>query len=169
MLEEKCKKLKCAECPKVDTCTKKHFKNIFTKYGYYTTNLAETGARFYLQHPEELHKKEDVLHYLQKIDGYKKELEELKKQLDAYAAEMTERYNFLLLSPTKEKIVLQRKKDTWKNLVYYFIVFYSVNLNDGHETETERIKFKGTERKQAFQKFKELQNANKNAIFEEKI
>lgn len=88
--------------------------------------------------------------------------------MQAYKIALTDRINYLLAVPTKGKIKLQRYKKYQGN-VYYYIIFYTVNLDDGTETETNRITFKGTERKKALEAFKKLKEERKNTDFVEDI
>lgn len=66
--------------------------------------------------------------------------------------ELVKRYNYILTVPTKEKILLKRHKK-YRGNVYYYIIFYSVNLETGEETETDRKIYKGSERKKAFEDY----------------
>ena len=51
--------------------------------------------------------------------------------------------------------------------ITYF--FYDVNLNDGHEEQTNCIKYAGKDRKKAFDMFKQLKSSNPGADFAEDI
>ena len=86
--------------------------------------------------------------------------------LKAYKIELVDRYNYIVKSTTREKIKLQRIK---KTRVEYHIIFYTVNLVDGHETENKRIKFSGTERAAAIKEFEKLAKEHVNAITEKDI
>ena len=68
----------------------------------------------------------------------------------------------------KKKIELKREKFYRKNVIYY-INFYDVNLNDGHEELTSFIKYSGVERKQALLHFEQLKKENPNAFFKKDI
>ena len=89
-------------------------------------------------------------------------------QLKAYKNALTERYNFIKTAPTKQKIKLYREK-RWKDKVYYYILFYSVNLTDGHEELMQSIKYTGKERRKAIEDFEKLQKERTGVIFEKDI
>ena len=93
-----------------------------------------------------------------RIKYWRNEIDKLEKNiamLKAYKMGLVDRYNYLATSPTREKILLQRVKK-YGGKVAYYIIFYSVNLTDGHEVEKDRLTFAGSERRQAFKKFEEL-------------
>ena len=71
-------------------------------------------------------------------------------------------------APTKQKIKLYREK-RWKDKVYYYILFYSVNLTDGHEELMQSIKYTGKERRKAIEDFEKLQKERTGVIFEKDI
>ena len=144
------------------------FKELFTRYGNYTEEMSEKTIRIYEQHPEKLHTEKDILHYFDKAQKDIEQLERVILQLKAYENALTERYNFIKTAPTKQKIKLYREK-RWKDKVYYFILFYSVNLTDGHEELMQSIKYTGKERRKAIEDFEKLQKERTGVIFEKDI
>lgn len=97
----------------------------------------------------------------------KKTIEESNSKYAHILNDVT-RYNFIKTAPTKQKIKLYREKK-WKDKVYYYILFYSVNLTDGHEELMQSIKYTGQERRKAIEDFEKLQKEKKNVIFEKDI
>lgn len=165
------KKIPCCGCPDMDTCTLEKseslLKELFTRYGNYNKEMSDKVIRIYEQHPEKLHTEKDILHY---FDRAHKDIEQLERailQLKAYENALTERYNFIKTAPTKQKIKLYREK-RYQDKVYYFILFYSVNLIDGHEELTQSIKYTGKERKKLL---KTLNSSRKKrrTLFSKKI
>ena len=166
------KKISCCGCPNTDTCTLEKseslLKELFTRYGNYNKEMSDKVIRIYEQHPEKLYTEKDILHYFDRAQKDIEQLERLILQLKAYENALTERYNFIKTAPTKQKIKLYREK-RYQDKVYYFILFYSINLIDGHEELTQSIKYTGKERKKAIEDFKQLQKEKKNVIFEKDI
>lgn len=166
------KKIPCCGCPEMDTCTLEKsdnlLKELFTRYGSYTKEMSEKTIRIYEQHPEKLHAEKDILHYFDKAQKDIEQLERVILQLKAYENALTERYNFIKTAPTKQKIKLYREK-RYQDKVYYFILFYSVNLTDGHEELTKSIKYAGKDRRKAIEDFEQLRKEKKNTIFEKDI
>lgn len=166
------KKIPCCGCPNMDACTLEKSENLlkelFTRYGSYTKEMSEKTIRIYEQHPEKLHTESDILHYFDKAQKDIEQLERVILQLKAYENALTERYNFIKTAPTKQKIKLYREKK-YQDKVYYFILFYSVNLTDGHEELIQSIKYTGKERRKAIEDFEQLQKEKKNTIFEKDI
>lgn len=166
------KKIPCCGCPEMDTCTLEKSENLlkelFTRYGNYNKEMSDKTIRIYEQHPEKLHTEKDILYYFDKAQKDIEQLERVILQLKAYENALTERYNFIKTAPTKQKIKLYREK-RWKDKVYYYILFYSVNLIDNHEELTQTIKYTGKERKRAIEDFEQLQKEKKNVIFEKDI
>ena len=166
------KKILCCGCPDMDTCTLEKSENLlkelFTRYGSYTKEMSEKTMRIYEQHPEKLHTEKDILHYFERAQKDIEQLERTILQLKAYGNELTERYNFIKTSPTKQKIKLYREKK-YQDKVYYYILFYSVNLVDGYEELINTIKYPGKERRKAIEHFEQLQKEKKDTIFEKDI
>lgn len=166
------KKIPCCGCPEMDTCTLEKSENLlkelFTRYGNYNKEMSDKTIRIYEQHPEKLHTEKDILHYFDKAQKDIEQLERVILQLKAYENALTERYNFIKTAPTKQKIKLYREK-RWKDKVYYYILFYSVNLTDGHEELTQSIKYTGKERRKAIEDFEKLQKERTGVIFEKDI
>lgn len=166
------KKIPCCGCANMYTCTfeksENLLKELFTRYGNYTKEMSDKTIRIYEQHPENLHTEKEILYY---FDKAQKDIEQLEKailQLKAYENALTERYNFIKTAPTKQKIKLYREK-RYQGKVYYFILFYSVNLTDGHEELIQSIKYTGKERRKAIEDFEQLRKEKKDAIFEKDI
>ena len=166
------KKLPCCGCPDMDTCTLEKSENLlkelFTRYGSYTKEMSEKTIRIYEQHPEKLHTEKDILHYLDRSEKDIEQLERCILQLKAYQSALVERYNFIKTSPLKKKIKLLREKKYQGN-VFYYLLFYDVNLSDDHEELTKTIKYTGKERKKALNHFEQLQKEKKDTIFEKDI
>lgn len=164
------KKIPCCGCPDADTCTKKKqqdlFKEFFSKYGSYCEDGAERTIHVYQSHPKQLYTEEGITHNMSRADADIERLEYIIAMLKAYKIELVDRYNYIVTSPTREKIKLQRIK---KTKVEYHIIFYTVNLVDGHETEKKRIKFSGTDRAAAIKEFEKLAKEHTNAITEKDI
>lgn len=161
----------CCRCPEYGTCDfsqEKLIKNLFSKYGSYHKETSDKVIRIYEQHPEQLHTQKDVLNSLKRAQSDIDQLAEVIEELKAYRIALTERYNFLEISPMKKKIKLLRKK-RYQDKVYYYLLFYSVNLSDGHEELTDSIKFSGKDRKKAIDEFERLKSSEKNTIFEKDI
>lgn len=172
MIEICNKNIPCCGCSNADTCTKKKqdqlFKEFFTKYTHYSTDSAEKTFHIWQEHPEKLHTQKEVLKRLNSADQDIEKLENYIAMLQAYKIELVKRYNYLETTPTKQKIKLQRYKKYQGN-VFYYIIFYTVDLETGHEEETERRTYKGTERKQALEDFEKLKKENQNFLFEKDI
>ena len=172
-MNEMCiKKIACDRCPNESTCAMKKqedlYKALFTRYGHYIEETSEKVIRLYEYHPNNLHTEKDVLNSFERA---KKDIESLENyilQLKAYQNALTERYNFIKTSPVKKKIRLHRER-RWKSNIFYFIEFYDVNLNDGHEELTHSIKYTGKERRDAIKHFEQLQKEKKDTIFEKDI
>lgn len=166
------KKIPCCGCHEMDTCTLEKsdnlLKELFTRYGSYTKEMSDKTIRIYEQHPEKLHTEKDILHYFDKAQKDIEQLERVILQLKAYENALTERYNFIKTAPTKQKIKLYREK-RWRDKVYYYILFYSVNLVDGYEELINTIKYPGKERRKAIELFEQLQKEKKDTIFEKDI
>lgn len=169
-MNEKCVKY-CCRCPKLGTCEHSQdvlFKKLFSQYGYYREDTSNKKIGIYEQHPEHLHTENEILRYFERSQEDIDELQETILQLKAYQTELTRRYNFIKTSPVKKKIVLKRQQ-RWHENVFYYIFFYDVNLNDGHEEQTKCIKYAGKDRKKAFDMFKQLKSSNPGADFTEDI
>lgn len=169
-MNEKCAKY-CCRCPESGTCghmQEKLYKKLFSRYGSYCEEMSDKHIRIYEQHPEQLHTENEILRYFESSQKDIDELQETILQLKAYQAELTRRYNFIKTSPVKKKIVLKREQ-RWHENVFYYILFYDVNLIDGYEEQTSCIKYAGKDRKKAFDKFEELKVSNPNTDFEEDI
>jgi hypothetical protein len=156
----------------MDTCTKKKqaelFKDFFTRYGTYEAETAEKTIHIWQQHPEKLYAQSDVLKYIESANKDIERLELTIAMLQAYKMELVKRYNYLETTPTRQKIKLQRYKK-YRGNVFYYIVFYTVDLTTGHEEETQRKTYKGAERKQAFSDFETICKGNPQAIIEKDI
>lgn len=166
------KKIPCCGCPEMDTCRREKaeslLRELFTRYGNYSEEMSEKVIRIYEQHPEKLHTEKDILHYFSQAQKDIERLERAILQLKAYESALTERYNFIKTAPTKEKIKLYREK-RYQEKVFYFILFYSVNLEDGHEELTRSIKYAGKDRRKAIEDFEKLQKERTGVIFEKDI
>lgn len=166
------KNIPCCGCPNMDSCTKAKqedlFKEFFTKYSDYSKESAERSIHIWQQHPEKLYTQKDVLYRLNSANQDIERLEKIIAMLQAYKIELVKRYNYLETTPTKQKIKLERYKKYQGN-IFYYIIFYTVDLITGHEEETERRTYKGSDRKQAFTDFEKLCKEYKNAIIEKDI
>lgn len=172
MIEICQKNILCCGCPDMDSCTKQKqeelYKKLFSKYGNYIKEYNTTQFYISCDHPEKMETESDVLKWLHHADQDIEKLELYIARLQAYKMELIKRYNYILTRPTKEKILLQRHKKYQGN-VFYYIIFYLVDLETGTEKETNRITYKGTERKQAFTDFDKICKEHKNAIIEKDI
>lgn len=166
------KKIPCCGCPDADTCTKERrenlFKELFTKYGSYSESPAERTIHIFENHPSNIYTCDEVVRNMARADADIQRLEKNIAMLKAYKMGLVNRYNYLATSPTREKILLQRVKK-YGGKVAYYIIFYSVNLTDGHEVEKDRLTFAGSERRQAFKKFEELAKEHSSAVFEKDV
>lgn len=164
-------KINCCRCQKYGTCEhsqERLFEKLFTRYGYVQKEMSNKTIHIYEQHPENLHSEKEILERFSHAKGTIEELEEMLLELKSYQIELSKRYNYILTSPIKKKIELKREKFYRKNVIYY-INFYDVNLNDGHEELTNFIKYSGIERKQALLHFEQLKKENPNAFFKKDI
>lgn len=166
------KNIDCCGCPNMDTCTKSKssqlMQDLFTRYSYHSKDTAEHTINIFGIHPEKLHNQTDVL---RRIDSTSKDIERLEKyiaMLTVYRMELVKRYNYLETVPTKTKIKLQRYKK-YQGKVYYYIIYYSIDLETGHEEETKRTTYAGTERKKAFEEFEKLCKENPTFIIEKDL
>lgn len=167
MLEICQKNIDCCGCPNMDTCNalkqEKLLHDLFDLYGNYHKDM--TSKQFYItcEHPEKIETESDIMKWL---DHANKDIEKLElyiARLQAYKMELVKRYNYIMTRPTKEKILLQRYKK-YRGNVYYYIIFYTVDLETGTEKETDRKTYKGTEKKQALKDFETICKDHKNAI-----
>ena len=159
----------CSGCPNTGACNSIQYKKLldefFSIYGTVSTQEANKTIRIWQPHPNTIHNTKEVI---KRIESAEKDIERLENyilQLKAYEIALTERYNCLETVPTKHKIKLQRNKKYQGN-VFYYIIFYDVNMETNEEIETKRTTYKGTERKQAIADFEQLKNEYKCAIFE---
>lgn len=166
------KNIECCGCPNMDNCTMSKcsqlMQELFTRYNYHSKDTAEHTIHIFGIHPEKLHKQSEVL---RRIESANQDIERLEKyiaMLTAYRMELVNRYNYLETTPTKTKIKLQRYKK-YQGKVYYYIIYYSIDLETGHEEETKRITYAGTERKKAIEEFDKLCKNNPNFIIEKDI
>lgn len=158
----------CYNCPKMGSCNGVKYDDLLKDFFalYNTVSKKDANKTFYIwhPHPETLHKVEEITRRYKIIDEDIERLEKTMLELQAYKIALTDRINYLLTVPTKEKIKLQRYKKYQGN-VYYYIIFYTVNLDDGTETETDRITFNGTDRKKALEAFEKLKKERRNTDF----
>lgn len=168
-----CMNKDCDKCPKKGTCTEsgrvEAFRQLFSKYGYYHAETCDKRIYIYEHHPEQLNTQTEIIEAFKHSQMTIKQLEYTISQLKAYQMALTEQYNFITTSPTKEKIKLSRYCRYSDRKVFYYIKFYIVNLNNNHEELTETITYSGRERKQALEHFESLQKEHKNATFEKDI
>ena len=140
----------------------------FTKYGQ-PHSIAEHTKHLFAYRATELHTQNDVMRQLKRADDDIKELEYYIECLKAHRVELVQQYNYLATSPTKNKIRLERKKNSWTNKVNYFIIHLVVNLNDLSEVESGRETFEGKDRKQALERFEALSGEHPDYILEKDI
>lgn len=167
-----CEKIDCSSCHELGNCTKTRqqvlFENLFKQYGSYRKEYTTKTLYLHAEHPEKMHTQDEVTKAFLKADAAIEELETYIAMYKAYKIELAKRYNYLETRPTKEKIKLQRYKKYQGN-VFYYIIFYLVDLETGEEIETDRQTYKGTERKQAFTDFDKICKEHKNAVIEKDI
>jgi len=140
----------------------------FTRYGQ-PSSTTERTIHVFAHRASELHTKSDILASIKRADGQIKQMEHYIECLKAHQAELVQQYNFITTSPTKNKIRLERRKNTWTNKVMYHIIHLTVNLNDLSEVESSRESFQGKERKKALNRFAELENSHPDYILEKDI
>lgn len=161
----------CCRCPERDTCADKNkhlLDKLFTRYGYVAKDTSDQKIYIYERHPETLHTEKDILNSFKHVEKELESLEEAMEELKAYRIALAERYNYITTAPTKQKIKLYRER-RYKEKVFYFIQFYTVNLLDGHEELTETIRYEGKERKKAIEHFEQLKKEKMGVIFEQDI
>ena len=73
-----------------------------------------------------------------------------------YRLAIAEQYNKLQTAPVKKIVRLERKKDTYNNLVFYWLLTID-KYEDGHEEQTSSVKYLGTDRMKAINDFKQYQ------------
>ena len=130
----------------------------FRLYGGCSTQEANKTIHIWHPHPETIHKSSEIAERIKRAEDDIKRLENYILQLKAYEIALTERYNCL------QKIKLKRYKK-YRGNVFYYIIFYNVNLDTNEEIEIKRNTYKGTERKQALIDFEALKTVYKSAIF----
>lgn len=160
----------CCRCPERDACADKNkqlLNKLFTRYGN-TEKTSDKKIYIYERHPETLHTEKDILNSFKHAEKELESLEEAMEELKAYRIALAERYNYITTAPTKQKIKLYRER-RYKEKVFYFIQFYTVNLLDGHEELTETIRYEGKERKKAIEHFEQLKKEKMGVIFEQDI
>lgn len=111
-------KINCCRCPERDTCETMHerlINELFTIYGQPQKRMSEKVIRIYEQHPERLHTEKDILNSFAHVSQDLERLEEVILELKAYQLELTNRYNFIITAPTKQKIKLYREKRYQEN------------------------------------------------------
>lgn len=170
MTKTECK-INCCRCPKLGTCEHSQeilFQKLFYRFGSYQKEMSDKTIHLYEQHPEKLHTEKDILNYFDRSARDLEQLEECILELKAYQMALTQRYNFIKTSPAKKKIKIKREQ-RYQEKVYYYILFYNVNLNDGYEELTNSIKYPGKERKQALLYFEQLKKENPDCIFEMEV
>lgn len=136
----------------------------FRLYGSCSMQEASKTIHIWHPHPETIHKSSEIIERIKRAEDDIIRLENYILQLKAYEIALTERYNYLETVPKKQKIKLQRYKK-YRGNVFYYIIFYDVNLDTNEETEIKRNTYKGTERKQALIDFEALKTEYKSAIF----
>lgn len=166
------KNIECCDCPEMGSCAtyaqNKLFKEFFMQYGTYREEYHTQHLYLSAEHPSNIYTLEGVQKYIKRADDNITELQKYIDMMQAYKMELVKRYNYILTVPTKEKILLKRHKQ-YRGNVYYYIIFISVNLETGEETETDRKTYKGSERKQAFADFEKIAKEHKNAIIQKDI
>ncbi|WP_294215585.1 LPD29 domain-containing protein [Pseudobutyrivibrio sp.] len=142
--------------------------SFFRRYGS-PSEFAEHTLHLYAHRASGLHTEADILREIKRADDFMKDLQHYMECLKAHQAELVKQYNFIATSPTKNKIRLERKKNSWTNKVMYSIIYFTVNLNDFSETESGRESFEGKERKKALDRFAELEASHPDYILEKDI
>lgn len=140
----------------------------FRKYGS-PSEFAEHTLHLYSHRASGLHTEADILREMKRADDFIKDMQHYIECLKAHQAELVQQYNFIATSPTKNKIRLERRKNSWTNKVNYHIIYFTVNLNDYSETESGRESFEGKDRKKALDRFAELEAAHPDYILEKDI
>lgn len=140
----------------------------FRKYGS-PSEFAEHTLHLYSHRASGLHTEADILREMKRADDFIKDMQHYIECLKAHQAELVQQYNFIATSPTKNKIRLERRKNSWTNKVNYHIIYFTVNLNDFSETESGRESFEGKDRKKALDRFAELEAAHPDYILEKDI
>ena len=140
-------KINCCRCHKFGTCEYSQeilLKKLFYRFGSY---------------------QKEILHYFNRVSCDLEQLEECILELKAYQIALTQRYNYIETAPIKKKIKIKREQ-RYREKVFYYILFYNVNLSDGYEELTNSVKYPGKERKQALLYFEQLKKENPDYIFE---
>lgn len=109
-----CAKMNCSECQHNGTCTNQKnvelFRKLFTRYGYYSPETCEKHINLYEPHPENLNTHELIEKAFERTAQDIRLLEYAIEQLKAYQIALSEQYNYIATSPTREKISLIRRR-----------------------------------------------------------
>lgn len=131
----------------------KDLDDLFTRYGS-PADEAEFRIFGYYTKADSI----DELDRIKRADeNVAQDIESLQRkirQLSAYRVSLAERYNFLATAPTVPVVRLTRYKDSYTNKVFYHLQTFDRNLLDGHEVQTSRATYPGTDRHKAIDDFK---------------
>jgi len=165
------KEIDCCGCPEMDACTMKKKDNLinklFSRYGS-ASKYAEHTIHVWEVSTKEIKTQKEIISRMEHAQKTIEQLENYILMLQAYKIDLANRYNYLEISPKREKIKLERYKK-YKGNVFYYLIFSEINLLDGEENETNRETYTGKEKKKACNRFEELKKERKNAIFEKDI
>lgn len=156
------KTISCCGCPNMDTCTmqklndeiiEKELDSIFRRYGSPSKDC-ELTVREYLIKPQKINELDRLSMYDKSAKETIQQMETYIKKLKIYRAALQKRYQYIAIAPTAPVIKLTRRKDAWKNKVFYFLSVYDRNLLDNSEVMRENQKYEGKERHIAIADFK---------------
>lgn len=122
---------------------------LFQMYGN-PSDMAEFRITGYYSRADSIDTLDRIERVDQSVQRTIKELQTKIKQLNAYRASLTERYNALSTAPTVPIVRLKRER---RDKVYYILTVYDRNLIDFHETIRESTRFAGKERYTAINAF----------------
>ena len=134
-------------------------EKLFTRYGS-PSKEAEIRIFHYCSRPDQL----DSLDFITLQDRAAAEtlkaLEAAAAQLRAYRTALFERYNQITTAPTVPAVKLLRDKSWRDSKVYYHLIVTRRDTATGHETETARTTYPGTQRHEALAAFAEYVKAH---------
>lgn len=144
-------------------------EKLFRRYGSDGHDSSDLHINIYVQNPEKLYTTKDIEKNMQRSTDHLLRLQETISILQSYQIALVERYNEIITAPIQKKCVLKREKRSYENKVFYYILMFDVDLNTKHEELTNSKIYPGSDRKQAFTDFEQMQEENKNWIFEKDI
>ena len=134
---------------------KQVYEQLFTRYGS-PSREAELTVRDYLIKPDTIYDCDRLLRDDKEAQKTIEALENAIEKMNIYRLAIAEQYNKLQTAPVKKIVRLERKKDTYNNKVFYWLLTID-KYEDGHEEQTSSVKYLGTDRMKAINDFKQYQ------------